>query len=423
MAKLVFKGKEDFGTLGERTPLRDRYGRVLHIGDVVLVATTGAHMFNIVVKDKEQGYFVMGWGHKYASKKDRRSFEDIIRVDDPSLTEILETKYANIIELVEEFPKQNKVDTIEFKIEDKKTIVDYNGAKGVAQCHPTKDEYNKEIGITLATMRALGIDEGKVRDCANILLGIGSEKDTATREKYIFTGKETLAIHCSTFEEYKELQLKLFDLGYYWYSDDPKELCEVGYKEYESDVCIEVNEGLKRLYYCYTGFFIREGYKIVEYSDVVFKEKEEVVAIPENIGDCGYLFDVDSYCKGEFAIVVKCEEECNKCMSKLNKLGFQWESGGEFNPYTSYLYTSYLQSGTILYLHADENKKITWSYVTSKNKIEFSKISFPIISIDKEDQVISPIVNIQEDKGVTIESLRELIREEVKKELQNLNKR
>ena len=140
MAKLIFKGKEDFGTLGERTPLRDRYGRVLHIGDVVLVATSGAHMFSIVVKDEEQGYFVMGWGHKYASKKDRRSLEDIIRVDDPSLTEILETKYANIIELVEEFPKQNKVDTIEFKIEDKKTIVDYNGAKGVAQCHPTKDE-------------------------------------------------------------------------------------------------------------------------------------------------------------------------------------------------------------------------------------------------------------------------------------------
>ena len=173
MAKLVFKGKEDFGTLGERTPLRDRYGRVLHIGDVVLVATSGAHMFNIVVKDKEQGYFVMGWGHKDASKKDRRSFEDIIRVDDPSLTEILETKYANIIELVEELPKQNKVDTIEFKIEDKKTIVNYNGVKGVAQCHPTKDEYNKEIGITLATMRALGIDEGKVRDCADILLGVG----------------------------------------------------------------------------------------------------------------------------------------------------------------------------------------------------------------------------------------------------------
>lgn len=418
MAKLVFKGKEDFGTLGERTPLRDRYGRVLYIGDVVLVATSGAHMFNIVVKDKEQGYFVMGWGHKYASKKDRRSFEDIIRVDDPSLTEILETKYANIIELVEEFPKQNKVDTIEFKIEDKKTIVNYNGAKGVAQCHPTKDEYNKEIGITLATMRALGIDEGKVRDCADILLGIGSEKDIATREKYIFTGKETLAIHCSTFEEYKELQLKLFDLGYCWNSVNPKELNEDGYNEYTSEVCIEVVKELKRLYYCYTDFFIREGYKIVEYSDVVFEEKEEVVAIPENIGDCGYLFDVDSYCKGEFAIVVKCEEECNKCMSKLNKLGFQWESGGEFNPYTSCL-----QSGTILYLHADENKKITWSYVTDKNKIKFSKISFPIISIDKEEQVVSPIVNIQEDKGVTIEALRELIREEVKKELQNINKR
>ena len=56
-------------------------------------------------------------------------------------------------------------------------------------------------------------------------------------------------------------------------------------------------------------------------------------------------------------------------------------------------------------------------------KIEFSKISFPIVSIDKEDQIESPIVNIQEDKGATIESLRELIREEIKKELQNLNKR
>ena len=33
------------------------------------------------------------------------------------------------------------------------------------------------------------------------------------------------------------------------------------------------------------------------------------------------------------------------------------------------------------------------------------------------------IVNIQEDKGITIEALRELIREEIKKELQNLNKR
>ena len=143
-----------------------------------------------------------------------------------------------------------------------------------------------------------------------------------------------------------------------------------------------------------------------------------MVAIPENIGDCGYLFDVDSYCKGEFAIVVKCEEECNKCMSKLKKFGFQWENGGEFNPYTSYP-----QSGTILYLHADENKKITWSYATAKNKIKFSKISFPIISINKEEQIESPIVNIQEDKGVTIEALRELIREEVKKELQNINKR
>ena len=143
-----------------------------------------------------------------------------------------------------------------------------------------------------------------------------------------------------------------------------------------------------------------------------------MVVIPENIGDCGYLFDADSYCKGEFAIVVKSEEECDKCMSKLNKLGFQWENGREFNPYTSYL-----QSGTILYLHSDENKKITWSYVTDKNKIKFSKISFPIISINKEDQIESPIVNIQEDKGVTIESLRELIREEVKKELQNINKR
>ena len=81
MAKLIFKGKEDFGTLGERTPLRDRYGRVLYIGNVVLVATTGAHAFSIVVKDEELGYFVMGWGHKYASKKDRRSFEDIIQCE------------------------------------------------------------------------------------------------------------------------------------------------------------------------------------------------------------------------------------------------------------------------------------------------------------------------------------------------------
>ena len=332
MSKLIFKGKEDFGTLGEITPLRDRYGKVLHVGDVVLVASSGAYMYNIVVKDEEQGYFVMGWGHKFASKKEIRILEDIIKIDYPSLTELLETKYNNIIELAEDYPKQNKagtMGTIEFKIEGKKTIASYNGVEGVAKCHPSKDEYNKEIGITLATMRALGIEEGKVRDCADILLGIGSEKDIATREKYIFTGKETLAIHCSTFEEYKELQLKLFDLGYYWSSDYSKELNEDGYNDYTSEVCIEVDKELKRLYYCYKDFFIREGYKIVEYSDVVFEEKEEVVAIPENIGDCGYLFDVDSYCRGNFV----------------------------------------------------------------------------------------------EDKGITIEALREIIREEIKKELKNINKR
>ena len=320
-------------------------------------------------------------------------------------------KYNNIIELVEDYPKQNKGNTIEFKIKGKKTIASYNGVEGVAQCHPRKDEYNKEIGITLATMRALGIDEGKVKGCADILLGIGSEKDIATREKYIFTGEETLAIHCSTYEEYKELQLKLFDLGYYWNSYAPKELCEDGYDDYTADVCIEVNKELKRLYYCYTDFFIREGYKIVEYSDVVFEEKEEVVAIPENIGDCGYLFDVDSYCRGEFVIVVKSEEECDKCINKLEKLGFQWENGKEYNPYRSCV-----QPGTVVYLHAEEEKKMVWSLVTAKKKIEFSKISFPIVSIDKEDQVESSIVNIQEDKGVTIEALRELIREEIKKD-------
>ena len=84
--------------------------------------------------------------------------------------------------------------------------------------------------------------------------------------------REKIKVHTPTEEQAKKLLKALDERGYEWASET-KLTIETWYAMYKENTCyhFELN---KKVWYCSLDFYQKEGYKIVEFSDIDFTDKK-----------------------------------------------------------------------------------------------------------------------------------------------------
>lgn len=92
--------------------------------------------------------------------------------------------------------------------------------------------------------------------------------------------KPGMVIHCSTEEEAKALFKHLDEVGYTWCGGEELDNEDTGYEENGEKTCYKIHED-DTITHCYKEYFLRQGSKITEFSDLIEPELtvEEVLRI------------------------------------------------------------------------------------------------------------------------------------------------